>query len=113
MRRRSFLCLAMVVFFVGSHAAGDEPERAPLTLNTGPHLFIDDHLIAEQSFLQRTVNNPTRLPEPVIPGGDPYRICQPYVSVVRDAKTGTFRMWYEVPAPDPPPPYTLISSDFR
>ena len=101
MHRRSFLCLTMAVVFVGAHAAADEPERAPLALNAGPHLFIDDHLIAEQSFLQRTVNNPTRLPAPVIPGGDPYRICQPFVSVVRDAQTGTFRMWYEVPAPDP------------
>jgi len=100
MRRLSFLCLTLAVFSVRDNAEGDEPEPAPLTLGSGPHLLIDDHLIGEQSFLQRTVNNPAKLPDPVIPGGDTYRICQPFVSVVRDAQTGTFRMWYEVPAPD-------------
>ena len=67
----------------------------PLTLQPGPHLFIDDYLIAEQSFLSRTVNHPEKLPEPVVTGkagGD--ENFQPYMSVVRDPDSGRFRIWY-------------------
>ncbi|MEZ5275093.1 MAG: hypothetical protein R3F07_01780 [Opitutaceae bacterium] len=70
----------------------------PITAGPGPHLFIDDHLIADQSFLTRTVNHPAKLPEPVITGGaggdDNF---QPYMSVLRDPETGRFRIWYGTP----------------
>lgn len=39
-------------------AATMEARREPLRLARGPHLLIDDFLIAEQSFLSRTVNQP-------------------------------------------------------
>jgi len=97
MPRLSLLCLALAVFSVDANANGNESEPTPLTLDNGPHLLIDDHLIGEQSFLLRTVNNPEKCRKPVIPGGDTYRIYQPFISVVRDAETGVFRMWYEVP----------------
>ena len=99
--KKAFVVLLFLAVSGSSLRAQENPEPAPLTLGPGPHLFIDDHLIGEQLFLQRTVNNPTKLPDPVIPGGDPYRISQPFVSVVRDAESGIFRMWYEVSAPDP------------
>ncbi len=98
--RLSPLCLVLVVTCVGSNAKSDSPKHTPVSLGPGPQLFIDDHLIEQQSFLQRTVNNPKRRPQPVIPGGDTYRISQPFVSVVRDARKGIFRMWYEVPVAD-------------
>ncbi|MFC2084360.1 hypothetical protein ACFLS9_04820 [Bacteroidota bacterium] len=70
----------------------------PIKLNKGPHLFIDDYLIAEQSFLNRTVNNPEKLPEPVIVAGmDNDQVWQPYLSVFRDPESGRFRMWYNTP----------------
>ena len=67
----------------------------PIKLGDGPHLFIDDYLIAENSFLSRTVNNPDKLPEPIVLGGlDKDNQFQPYLSVLKDAETGKFRMWY-------------------
>ncbi len=66
-----------------------------IELNPGPHLFIDDYLIAEQTFLSRTVNNPVKLPEPIITGkkgGDDN--FQPYMTVLQDEQTGRFRIWY-------------------
>ena len=68
----------------------------PIKLGEGPHLFIDNYLIAENSFLSRTVNNPDKLPEPVVLGGlDKDNQFQPYMSVLKDAETGKFRLWYK------------------
>ena len=72
--------------------------QTPITLGPGPHLFIDEHLIADQSFLSRTVNQPAKLAEPVITGragGDDN--FQPYLSVLRDPDTARFRIWYGTP----------------
>jgi len=67
----------------------------PIKLDNGPHLFIDDFLIAENSFLGRTVNNPDKLPDPIVWGGmDKDNQFQPYLSVLKDPETGKFRMWY-------------------
>jgi hypothetical protein len=69
-----------------------------IKLKQGPHLFIDDYLVAGKSFLSRTVNHPAKLPEPVITGakgGDDN--FQPYLSVLWDAKMKRFRMWYNTP----------------
>jgi hypothetical protein len=68
----------------------------PLKLNAGPHLFLDDHLIAEQSNLERAVNHPERLPEPVVTGPED-KCFQPYLTVLRDPDSGVFRIWYGVP----------------
>jgi hypothetical protein len=79
-------------------ALGTAAAASPITLGPGPHLFIDDHLIAEHSFLTRTVNHPAKLPDPVITGrrgGDDN--FQPYLSVLRDPDTGRFRVWYGTP----------------
>jgi len=77
---------------------GRQEKIKVLELRPGPHLFIDDYLVAEKSFLSRTVNHPAKLPEPVISGakgGDDN--FQPYLSVLWDAKTNRFRMWYNTP----------------
>jgi hypothetical protein len=73
-------------------------EKNPIELKPGPQLFIDDYLIAAQSFLSRTVNHPDKLPEPVVTGGKDGDQCfQPYLSVLRDPDTKRFRIWYGTP----------------
>ncbi len=73
-------------------------KESPLELDAGPHLFIDDYLIAEQSFLSRTVNNPEKYMEPIVTSGeDGDENFQPWLSVVRDPDTGLFRIWYNIP----------------
>ncbi|MBM3473109.1 MAG: hypothetical protein FJX75_07585 [Armatimonadetes bacterium] len=70
--------------------------EAPLVLGGGPHLFLDEHLIAEQSNLTRMINHPTKLPEPVVTGPED-KCFQPYLTVLRDPDSGRFRIWYGVP----------------
>lgn len=73
-------------------------KKKPIELKPGPHLFIDDYLIGSQSFLSRTVNNPDKLPEPVVTGGkDGDQNFQPYMSILRDPDTKRFRIWYGTP----------------
>ena len=87
-----FIC---AIFMLQCHSSIKE---SSLELGAGPHLFIDDYLIAEQSFLIRTVNNPEKYPEPIVTSweeGDGN--FQPWLSVVRDPETGRFRIWYNVP----------------
>jgi len=73
------------------------PEKSePVKLQTGPHLFVDDYLIADESNLRRTINRPTRLPMPLVTGKEDGNY-QPYFTVLRDANTRRFRMWYGVP----------------
>jgi hypothetical protein len=67
-----------------------------IALRPGPHLFLDDYLIAAQSNLSRTINHPRRLPRPVVTGPEDGNF-QPYVTVLRDPETRRFRIWYGVP----------------
>src|SRR5689334_13967236 len=62
----------------------------------GPHLFLDDFLIAEQTNVRREVVPPPRLPQPVVTGPED-KCFQPYITVIRDAATKPFRIWYGVP----------------
>lgn len=79
------------------YAAGERvADESPIVLGAGPHLFIDEYLIASSEGLTRSVNQPERdpkIPNPVVDG--PEDGCfQPYLSVLRDEKTGRFRIWY-------------------
>nr|MBA3272321.1 hypothetical protein [Chthoniobacterales bacterium] len=86
---------------------GDVRVKPPIQLPVGPHLFIDDFLIASQSGLTRRLEHPTRLPEPVVTGPED-KCFQPYVTVIRDPQTKRFRMWYGIPAqPEQPSPSRL------
>lgn len=72
------------------------PMSRPFPLAPGPHLFIDDFLIAEMRNVRRIVNTPLRdaaIPNPVVTGRDDGNF-QPYLSVLRDEDTGRFRLWY-------------------
>ncbi len=88
----SVICLAILASSVLLHAE----QVPPIVLACGPHLFIDDHLIARQEHLTRRVSHPERLPEPVVTGPED-KCFQPYVTVLRDPATGRFRLWYGVP----------------
>lgn len=99
MNRRSFLKLSAAVVasrYLSSSTYAKADVNSPITLNTGPQLFLDDVLIGSQTNLQRVVTPPARLPEPVITGKEDHNY-QPYVSVVRDPQTKKFRVWYGVP----------------
>ncbi len=94
---RATCLLPISLLLIGSNHCLSGPDRpSSIPLSAGPHLFIDEHLIA-QSTLQRRLNHPTRLRQPVVTGPVDKNF-QPYVSVIRDAQTQRFRMWYGVPA---------------
>lgn len=92
-RVSSDLAVALLVVFWCVSASA---QPRPIRLGQGPHLFIDDHLIAAQENLKRVINHPDRLPEPVVTGPED-KCFQPYVTVLRDPKTNRFRIWYGVP----------------
>lgn len=66
-----------------------------MTFGMGPHLFLDDALMAESRGLRRTTHQPTRLPDPVLDHDRP----SPYLTVLRDNARDRFRMWYGAMAP--------------
>lgn len=63
----------------------------------GPYLMLDDSLVVELAGLTRRVNQPSRLPDPIVTGYED-GCFQPYITVIRDSQTRRFRMWYGVPA---------------
>ncbi|MBI4603233.1 MAG: hypothetical protein HY721_14865 [Planctomycetes bacterium] len=70
------------------------PAAEPVAAGHDPQLFMDDYLVAEHEGLKRTVHPPRRaLDRPVI--GREQGTTQPYVTVLRDPRTGRFRMWYD------------------
>ena len=88
----------LLLFIISVNVRGQESKIKPLVVNKGPQLFLDDYLIAEHSFLTRTVNNPEKLQKPVLVGGEKNDLVyQPYLTVLRDPQTGRFRMWFNTP----------------
>jgi hypothetical protein len=74
------------------------PERpqGPVELSPGPHLLLDDYLIDSSTGVTRTVQRPQRdasIPNPIITGKEDANF-QPYLSVLRDAERGVYRIWY-------------------
>ncbi len=67
--------------------------QQPVDLARGPQLFIGDHLITESDGIRKVTQHPKRtLDAPVL--GWKEHTTQPYVTVLRDAESGRFRMWY-------------------
>jgi len=90
------LMLPLMVLFA-SVTKGQEC-GVPIVLKKGPQLFVDDYLIADQSFLIRTVNNPQKRQNPMLLAGMKNDLVwQPYISVLRDPDSGMFRLWYNTP----------------
>jgi len=74
----------------GRAFAADAPA---LQISRGPHLFIDDYLIAETHNLSRKIQPLQRLAQPVL-DSERFGTTQPYVSVTRDPESQRFRLWY-------------------
>lgn len=76
------------------------PPGTPRTLGPEPQLFVDDQEIARQQRVTRTVHACDKLPEPVLvqetawEGDARDRRVYIYGTVLRDADSGTLRMWY-------------------
>jgi len=74
----------------------------PVPLKPGPHLLLDEFLIKSSSNLTRRVNVPVRdtaNPNPIVTGKED-GCFQPYFSVVNDAESGHFRIWYGIHTDD-------------
>ena len=68
----------------------------PLAAEPGPHLLLDDHLIAESTGVERMVLQPQRdpnIPNPIVTGPED-RCFQPFFTVLRDPETNVYRIWY-------------------
>ena len=89
-------------------ASSEGPKASEQThrLESGPHLLLDDHLIARSIGVERKVNSPERfLNGPVVTGAPEHQNWQPFLTVLHDpaAKGETrFRMWYNVDTIDDP-----------
>ncbi|MFC1593336.1 hypothetical protein ACFL3O_00195 [Candidatus Neomarinimicrobiota bacterium] len=92
------IILILLATIILSYMGCEKPSINSISLNTGPHLFIDDYLIEDQYLLNRTVNNPTKLPDPIVwSGWNKDQQWQPYHSVLFDEERKIFRMWYNTP----------------
>lgn len=71
-------------------------------LKPGPHLFLDNHLVAESSDVKRVVVQPERsLKAPVVTSAKEHDNWQPWLTVLHDPNAPAdkrFRMWYNAPA---------------
>ena len=68
----------------------------------GPHLFVDDYLIASAENVTRKIQQPARdsaIPNPVV-NAKQDRTFQPYMTISRSPETGRFRIWYGISTPD-------------
>ena len=79
------------------YQSGEQPAaEEPIDLKKGPHLFLDDYLIAKSENVDRVVNQPKRdpdIPNPVVTGKED-GCFQPYMSIIRDPESKKFHIWY-------------------
>lgn len=79
---------------------------APIALARGPHLLLDDHLIARSTGVERKVIPPQRfLDAPIVTGAVEHQNWQPFLTVLHDPAAPPekrFRMWYNVDVVDDP-----------
>src|SRR5437773_625871 len=101
MRRRDFLrgvcasACAGLTHLAGSHVAEarDQAPPRPLEIGLGPQLFLDDYLIDRLDGLTRRVQQPRRLPKPVL-DSKTFGTTQPYLSVLPNSGGKGYRIWY-------------------
>ena len=93
---RVIACSACGLFAAESGIA-QPMTKTTILLRAGPHLLLDDYLIEQASNVTRRINCPQRfLKEPVVTAPEDKNF-QPYMTVLRDANTQRFRMWYGIP----------------
>jgi hypothetical protein len=84
-------------------AADSDP---PIVLAKGPHLLVDDYLVARSEGVERQVIQPRRLLDsPIVTGAVEHQNWQPFFTVLHDqsaAPEKQFRMWYNVDTVDDP-----------
>lgn len=68
----------------------------PAEWSAGPWLLLDERNVLSVEHLRRVVGQPARHGEPIVDGVTDGNF-QPYMSVVKDAASGRWRMWYNVP----------------
>jgi hypothetical protein len=99
-----FILLGAFVAARGGAAETRDPEA--VVLAPGPHLFVDDHLLATSRRVERRVMQPERfLDGPIVTGSVEHQNWQPFLTVLHDpeaAPHGRFRMWYNVDVVDDP-----------
>jgi hypothetical protein len=99
-----WLVLAILRAFSDSPPASAADK--PIALGNGPHLLLDDHLVARSDGVQRKVIQPERfLDEPIVTGALEHQNWQPFFTVLHDAARPAherFRMWYNVDVVDDP-----------
>src|SRR4051794_25867527 len=97
MNRRDFLCgISATPLGAALVSAAPVEAKAPPgspEIGPGPHLLIDDFLIARSEGLERRVRAPIKLPAPVL-DSTRFGTTQPYLSVTREPETLRYRMWY-------------------
>ncbi len=85
-----------VIYQEGASSGGALERGKAVPARPGPHLLLDDYLIAESRNLRREVFQPRRdpaIPNPIVTG--PLDRCfQPYLTVLRDPDTRRYRIWY-------------------
>lgn len=72
------------------------PPATPLSLKKGPQLLLDEYLIDSSENVRRVVNVPQRdpaIPNPIVTGKED-GCFQPYMTILRDAVTGQYRLWF-------------------
>ena len=68
----------------------------PVAAYPGPHVLVDDFLIADSLNVERVVVQPRRdpsIPNPIVTARED-RCFQPYLTVLHDAETRRYRLWY-------------------
>ena len=86
------LTLTGLLVLIGAVAAMSADRPAPAPAAGGPHLLVDDFLIAASQGIVREIQHPRKHPGPVVTSGDGN--WQPYCTVLRDPDSGRFRIWY-------------------
>lgn len=87
-----------IIFQPEAGIPGPAPETAwPIAPAPGePLLLLDDYLIAVRRGVRRLVRQPVRapsIPNPIVTGPEDH-CFQPYLTVLRDPRTGASRIWY-------------------
>lgn len=79
----------------GPGAQSESSDRSGLEIGPGPHLLLDEALIAQTEGLTRVVHRPERLDQPVLDSAR-FGTTQPYLSVIADPAPDRprFRIWY-------------------
>jgi hypothetical protein len=74
-------------------AADAAADSAVLEIGAGPQLFLDDYIVESLDGVERTIQPPERMPQPIL-DSKTFGTTQPYMTVLRDAETKRYRIWY-------------------